>query len=63
LIAKFSRNVPHNARGKPLEKGFHMSGNTDKAAGMANEVAGKVKKTLERSSVRKDYRVKVLDKN
>jgi uncharacterized protein YjbJ (UPF0337 family) len=43
---EFSRNVPHNARGKPLEKGFHMSGNTDKAAGMAIEVAGKVKQDV-----------------
>ena len=24
-------------------KGFHMSGNTDKAAGIANEAAGKIK--------------------
>jgi uncharacterized protein YjbJ (UPF0337 family) len=25
------------------KRGFHMSGNTDKAAGMANEAAGKIK--------------------
>jgi uncharacterized protein YjbJ (UPF0337 family) len=40
-----------------------MSGNTDKAAGMANEAAGKVKQDVGRSSVRTDYRVKVLAKN
>jgi uncharacterized protein YjbJ (UPF0337 family) len=44
-----------------MMKGFDMSGNTDKAAGMANEAAGKVKQGVGKA-VGSDKQAKALHK-